>query len=139
MYPQSENNLLNGNTFFICSRNMVSVGPLTVEICWRVLGTRAYFNGFRIFVSSLHRRRLTEINQTSHGVGRLLRWCSLIIIFRGSCPLTEFCQVQYSLCVKVLRSRILAALLHGTLVASAIVCGMVQGMELRNFRRAAIT
>jgi len=37
-----------------------------------------------------------------------------IYIFGGSCPLTEFCQVQNSLCVQVLRSRILAALLHGT-------------------------
>jgi len=36
------------------------------------------------------------------------------IHFRGSCPLTEFCQVQTSLCVQVLRSHILAALLHGT-------------------------
>jgi len=33
---------------------------------------------------------------------------------RGSCPLTEFCQVQNSLYVQVLRSLILEALLHGT-------------------------
>ena len=37
-----------------------------------------------------------------------------IYIFGGFCPLTEFRHVQNSLCVKVLRSRILAALLHGT-------------------------
>jgi len=37
-----------------------------------------------------------------------------IYIFRGSCPVTELCQVQNSLCVQVLRSPILAALLHGT-------------------------
>ena len=40
-----------------------------------------------------------------------------IYIFAGSCPVTEFCQVQKSLCVQVLRSPILAALaalLHGT-------------------------
>ena len=37
-------------------------------------------------------------------------------IFGGSCSLTEFCQLQYSLCVQVLRSPMLAALglLHGT-------------------------
>jgi len=35
-------------------------------------------------------------------------------IFGGSCPLTEFCQVQNSRCVQVMRSPILAALLHGT-------------------------
>jgi len=37
-----------------------------------------------------------------------------IYIFGGSCPLTEFCPVQNSLCVQVLRSHILSALLHGT-------------------------
>jgi len=36
-----------------------------------------------------------------------------IYIFWGSCPLTEFCPVQNSLYVEVLRSLILAALLHG--------------------------
>ena len=35
-------------------------------------------------------------------------------ILGGFCPLTEFCQVQTSLYVQVLRSPILAALLHGT-------------------------
>ena len=38
----------------------------------------------------------------------------IYIHFWGSCPLTEFCQVQNSLYVQVLRSPILAALLHGT-------------------------
>ena len=41
--------------------------------------------------------------------GRLLHWYT---IYRPT--LTEFCQVQSSLCVQVLRSPILAALLHGT-------------------------
>ena len=40
----------------------------------------------------------------------------LVRTFSGLLPLTEFCQVQNSLCVQVLRSPILAALrlLHGT-------------------------
>ena len=42
--------------------------------------------------------------------GRLLGWYT--IFFGGSCPLTEFCQVQHSLCIQVLRSPILAGLLH---------------------------
>ena len=42
-------------------------------------------------------------------IGQAIIFCSW-----GSCPLTEFCQVQNSLCVQVLRSPILAALLHGT-------------------------
>ena len=58
-------------------------------------------------------------------------------IFGGSCPGTESCQVQNSRYVEVLRSpihwqRYYIALLQR---ASAKLCGMVQGMELRNFRR----
>jgi len=33
---------------------MVNVGPLTAEICWRVLGTPANFNGFRVLAALLH-------------------------------------------------------------------------------------
>jgi len=59
-----------------------------------------------------------------------------VYIFGGTCPVTGFCQLENSLCVQVLRSPILAALLHGTrAMASAKICGVVQGMELRNFRR----
>jgi len=44
--------------------------------------------------------------------------------------------LQYSLCVQVLRSPILAASLHGTPAAgSTKFCGVVQRMELPNFRR----
>jgi len=43
-------------------------------------------------------------------------WAGILYIHFRSCPLTEFCQVQNSLCVQVLRSPILAALLHGTRV-----------------------
>ena len=49
--------------------------------------------------------------------GRLLLAWYTICIF-GVLALTEFCQVQNSLCVQVLRSPILAALLHGTRAAS---------------------
>jgi len=45
--------------------------------------------------------------------GRLLG-CYTIIHFLGLLPLTEFCQVQNSIYVQVLCSRILAALPHGT-------------------------
>jgi len=47
--------------------------------------------------------------------GRLLGWYTITIYtFRGLLALTEFCQVQNSLCVQVLRSPVLAVLLHGT-------------------------
>ena len=39
---------------------------------------------------------------------------TLYIQFQGFCPLTEFCQVQNSPSFQVLRSHILAVLLHGT-------------------------
>jgi len=41
-----------------------------------------------------------------------------ICIFGGSCPLIEFCQLQNSLCIQVLHSPILPALLHGTRAAA---------------------
>ena len=56
-----------------------------------------------------------------------------LYIFGGSCPLTEFCPVQNSLCLKDLRwYRYCTALQQQ---ASAKLCGVVQGMELENFRR----
>jgi len=33
---------------------MVNIGPLAAEICWRVLGTPANFNGFRVLEALLH-------------------------------------------------------------------------------------
>jgi len=57
-------------------------------------------------------------------------------IFGGCCLLMEFCQVQNSRYVQVLRSHVLEALLHGTpTLGSAKLCAVVQGMELRYFRR----
>jgi len=41
-------NLLNSNIPSTCPHNMVNFGPLTAEICWRVYGTSANFNGFRV-------------------------------------------------------------------------------------------
>jgi len=91
---------------------MVNFIPLTAEIGSLVWGTPANFNRFRVLASLLRRRRSPQTNQTLHDV------CPTPVhytyIFRGSCLMTEFCRVQNSLCVHVLRSPILAALLHGT-------------------------
>jgi len=59
--------MLNSN---ICTRpqNMVNFGPPTAQIGWRLWGTPANFNGFRVLASSLHRRHSTEVNQTLHSV-----------------------------------------------------------------------
>ena len=47
---------------------MVNFGPLTAKTGWRVWGTPANFNGFRVLASLLHGRLSTEVNQTVHGV-----------------------------------------------------------------------
>jgi len=55
MYRQSEKKLLNIDklTFSTCLHNMVNFGLLTAEICWRVWGTPANFNGFRVLAALL--------------------------------------------------------------------------------------
>ena len=61
------------------SRLILTAGelrPLRSEICWRVCGTRAHFDGFRVLASLLHRRRLTEVNQTLHDV-----WSSPVLVY----------------------------------------------------------
>jgi len=72
-----------------------------------------FLYGFRVLALLLHRRCSTEVNQTFHDVWPSPAWASTLH-FRGSYTLTEFCQVQNSLCVQILRSPILTALMHGT-------------------------
>jgi len=93
---------------------MVHFGPLAAEIGPIVWGTPANFSGFRVLAALLQRRRSTKASQTLHRVWRSPGLVYDIYNFGGSCPVTEFCQVQISLCAQVLRSRILAALLRGT-------------------------
>ena len=59
---------VSSNTSSICPRNMVNFGPLTAEIDWRVWGTPANFNGFRVFAFLRQRRRSSEANQSLHDV-----------------------------------------------------------------------
>jgi len=56
----------------------------------------------------------TGANQTLHDIWPSPGLVHYIYIFGGFCPLTQFCQVQTSLCVQVLRSPILVSLQHGT-------------------------
>ena len=53
-----------------CTRphNMVNFGPLAAEICWRVWGTPANFNGFLVLAALLHGTLVVGVNQT------LRRW-----------------------------------------------------------------
>jgi len=86
---------------------MANFGPLAAEIVSLVWGTPANFNGFRVLASLLQRRRSTEANQTLHDVWPSPARLHYTYIFGGCCPITEFCQVQDSVCVlQVLRSPI---------------------------------
>ena len=115
-HRQSEKNLLNSNISSRCPHSMANFVPLTAEIGLPVWGTPANFNRFCIMASLLQRRRSPEANQTLHDL-----WSSPRLVhyihFWGLLPLMEFCYVQNALCVHVLCSGILAALLHGTLAA----------------------
>jgi len=114
MYWQSEKSLLNSNISSTFSHNVVKLGPLMAEIGSGVWATPANFNKFRVLASLLHRRRTTEVNQTLHDVWPSPGLVHHMYIFGGCFPLTEFCQVQNSLCIQILHSPILAVLLHGT-------------------------
>jgi len=107
-------NLLNSNISSTCLHSMVNFSPLTAEICGQVWGTPANFNGFRILASLLQWRHSTEVNETLHDVWPSPGLGHYIYIFRGSCPVPEFCHVRNSVCVQLLCSPILAVLLHGS-------------------------
>jgi len=79
-------NLLNSNISSRCTHNMVNFGPLTAEICWRVWGTPANFNGFRVLPSLLQQRRSPEANETVHDVWPFPGLVRYIYTFWGSCP-----------------------------------------------------
>jgi len=79
-----------------CPKNMGNFGPLAAEICWRVWGTSANFNGFRVLAVSLYgipvfgvsqtlrpwTESATYIRQGGHHVGH---WPTfLVITYNGS-------------------------------------------------------
>ena len=59
-------NLLSSNISSTCPHNMVNFGQLAADVLSLVWGTPANFNGFRVLVTLLQRRRSTEVNQTLH-------------------------------------------------------------------------
>ena len=84
---------------------MVYFGLLAADIDVVVWGSAANVNGFRVLASLLQRRRSPD--QTLHDVWPSPGLLHYIYIFGGCCPVTEFCQVQNSVCVfQVLRSPI---------------------------------
>jgi len=82
---------------------------LMTDTVWRLWCTPASFNGFASWLrycTDVAQRRSTKLCMM---LGCLCAGTLYIHTFVGSSPLTEFCQVQYSLCVQVLRSPVLAA------------------------------
>ena len=77
--------MLSSNISSICPHNMVNFGPLAAEIRWRVWGTPANFNGFRVLAALLQRRRSAEANQTLHDVWPCPALLHYIYISGGSC------------------------------------------------------
>ena len=61
-------NLLNSNISPTCPCNTANFGLLAAEICWRVWGTPANFNGFRVLAALLHGSLAVGVSQT------LRRW-----------------------------------------------------------------
>jgi len=95
---------------------MVNFGPLAAEIGSLVWGTPANFNGFCVLASLLQRRRSTEANQTLHDVWPSTGLVDYIYIFRGLLPrygILPSARLTLRPRLAVLRSPILAALLHG--------------------------
>jgi len=119
---------------------MVNFSFLAAEIVLLVWGTPANFNGFRVLASLLQRRRSTEADQTLHDVWPLPGLVDYIYIFGGCCSVTEFRQVQNSLCVlQVLRSPIgNVTARHSQQWTRAKLCG-VEHRAPPIFGRATIT
>jgi len=60
----SPKKILSADTSSTCPHNMVNFGLLTAEICWRVWGTPANFNAFRVLAVLLHGTLVVGVSQT---------------------------------------------------------------------------
>ena len=76
-------NLLNTDISSTCPHNMMNFCLLTAEICWRVWGTPANFNGFRVLAANTARHsssgrqpNFATLNRGRHlySAGRPSRW-----------------------------------------------------------------
>jgi len=132
-------NLLNSNNSSTCPHNMVNFGPLTAEIFWRVWGTLANFNRFRILASLVHQRCSTEVNKTLQDVWTSPGLVHYIYIFRGSSPngilpVADKNHFASKSCILIYWQHYCTALEQQP---SAKLGGVVQGMELWNFAEGA--
>jgi len=112
-------NVLNSDTFSWCPPQY---GELRPTNGWDRFGSLRHPSKFQLVSRLGFVTAPTSLIGSQPNFARSLSvsWAGTSYIhFRGCCPMTEFCHVQNSLCVQVLRSPILAALLHGTRAAAA--------------------
>jgi len=134
-----EKNLLNSNISSTSVHNMANFGPLTAEIGSGVWGTPANFNGFCVLASLLQQRCAADANQTLYDVwpSSVLVHCYVVYSFSGALASWRnfaACKIHFASksCLVLYWQCYCTALQHR---ASAKLCGMLQGMELCNFRR----
>ena len=63
-YIDNRKKSLNINTSSTCPHNMVNLSPITAKNRWRVWGTPAYFNWFRVLAALLHGTPEVGVSQT---------------------------------------------------------------------------
>jgi len=104
--------LLNSNTSSTCPVNMLNFRLLTAEICLRVWGTPANFNGFRVLASLLHSTLVvgvsqslrhwtdgaTYIRQGGHHVGHWPTFLVFFLLFHYCtvCCATSYGEIRFS-------------------------------------------
>ena len=115
-------NLLNSNISSTCSHNMVNFDPLAAVIGLPVWGTLANFNRFRVLASLLHRHCSTDVSRLQN-----FARCLAVSLDGARCRIPF---VSKS-CVLLYWQTYCTALEQW---ASAKLCGVVQGMDLRNLR-----
>jgi len=116
--------------------NGANFGPVMAEIGSGVWSTPVNFNRFHVLASLLQRRCSPEANQTFHNVWPSAWLVHYIYIFGGSRPDGILPSAKFTLCPKscilLYWQRYCTALQQQ---ASAKLCGIIQGMKLRNFLR----
>jgi len=128
--------LLSSNISSRCPHNMENFGPLTAEIGSGAWGTPANFNSFRVWL-----RYCSDITHWRPTIlctpfGRLLGWYTIYTFWGllppdGILPGAKFTLLP-KYCVLLYWQRYCTALEQRP---SAKIFGVLQGMELRNFRR----
>jgi len=78
--------------------DMANCSPLMAEIGWRVWGTRANFNQFRVFASLVHRHCSAEVSRTLHDVWPSPGLVRHRYISGASCPPQNFarCKLHFA-------------------------------------------